>query len=336
MSISPLHSLKLDGEFADAETFKKEVLLSVNTINTVRTTLDVSHKNARRVLMAFFMVKFPKEVLDDPFTPVYFYAKSVVATYKAQHDLAILREKVDLFLDYYETWMNKDRDNTGRQLLIQYFDLEGTLDKLRDSDSLQHLEDRMGVVRNRLNRFGWGDKIEEYRRYHPEADSHTLIEIVHSEMVSGFEYVGTPVEIIGKKAFWEYFVDVLRTNPQDRTIFSVIGEVCEKLKSLVPNRPDLHKHYAEHLDEEFVTQLRENDVASAETLNNLVRFTLTELKQLDSIHGAAQIDRWLRNWDLILKNCFEIHEVVPYCMRDIMNRVERVIEMVKIIREKSD
>src|SRR5205823_6183231 len=139
---------------------------------------------------------------------------------------------------------------------------------------------------------------------------------IKEENLTGFEYMGDPIEITAKSAYWDHFADCLKKEAmaslakdvkdegklkkdKQEVVYSALSEFKKKMKSLVPHRQDLGKYYDEYIDVDFIKQLMEHQLFKNEDLNGLIKFTFEQLKELDSIHGAKQIDKWMSNWELI-------------------------------------
>jgi hypothetical protein len=345
---------KVETKFQSAEIFKRSVMMSRSAISTINNALSILSNegiayNSKRFLMAFYMYYFTEEVIDNIFVPIYFISKSLVMSLRAYEDNPgnETQEVFLMYLDLYEAeygdWIKKDREKIINNMLIQFFDLKNTLSNLDnkvhrslkvDGKTSLCLKNIMKTVRKRLGFFNASCKIEEYE-VKMGGDIRIILDTIKAKNMSGFEVCGSETDMIAKKAFWDHMEFVLKTNPADTEIYKIITEIKNKMKELVPNRSDIHAYYDEYLDEEFIRQIVVNRANSSDTLNNLVCFTMERLKELDHSRGISQINNWLDNWNKIQKCCFDLHEILPYCFRDIINRVERISNIMSHIRNKN-
>jgi hypothetical protein len=96
------------------------------------------------------------------------------------------------------------------------------------------------------------------------------------------------------------------------------------MKSLVPHRLDLANFYDEYLNTEYIKHLVDGNVFKPENLNQLVRYSMQELQSLGSQQDDIDIPRWLEKWEIIQSCPYEMAEVLPYVLRDIINKTERI------------
>lgn len=101
----------------------------------------------------------------------------------------------------------------------------------------------------------------------------------------------------------------------------------------MPNRTDLIKYYDDKIDVNFIKQLFSYDLFKSDNLNQLVTFTFNELKTIDSLDGSKKIDKWMQNWNIIMSNYYEVSEVLPYVLRDMMNKIEKIYIVTRYFRQ---
>lgn len=347
----------------------KDFLADIGLKSSVETE-NIS--NARCLLTAFIIYNYPNEVLSDIFSPVYFSAKSVVSIYLRllfepdNYDLSEqLKSSIKSYLSVFAEWEKEDKRIMINDLLIQYFDLENTLyglkKKLDDQKSpidqsdeqqqliyqrqksidkklIQQLHNRQAVIIKRLDLFKSKNLIDRWKNKaeHDNLSFTNLIYQIKNENETGFEYLGNPLEIVAKSAYWDHLAYDLKNNTNFNIVYTTLEEFKTKMKQLLPNRQDLLRYYDDHIDVEFIKQLVEYKIFKTENLDRLVTFTFEQLKTLDSSVGSKQIDKWMEKWNIIINNYYEISEVLPYVLRDIMNKTERILEVTKYFRERME
>jgi hypothetical protein len=332
-------------------------------------------KQAKYFLIGLLMYCSPKDVLDDAFMPIYFLAKYMILSYFKMAENPTDKDTVgkfkwclDRYLKSYALWEEADKDKLASELLIQYYDIENTLDEMKQKDVVkdgndttqtqvktevkQHLEKSKDVVKTRLYQIFRDYLIEKWDKEVKKGvfTKRQIIYYIKSTILTGFEYYGDPAEIIGKYAFWDYFEEVLRTahglqsgtlqsdveklkeaESAQKIIYSTIDEFKKMMKNLVPHRPDLAIFYDEYLSTEYIRHLVNNNLFKPENLDQLVKFSMAQLQSLGSKQDDEDIPRWLEKWDIIQSCPYEMYEVLPYVLRDIINKTERIMGIKNLI-----
>jgi len=323
--------------------FQKKILLKDvrdAAYNFISTSTVYNNSNYSRYFIMSFMIRYYNKsiLVKDIFTPIYFLAKSVIISYiklNENYDMYIqtFRYYFEKYVNYYDKWKEKEKQIMVNQLLIQYFDIKNTLNQTYEELYKTVLNEQQNKIEKYIKIQGCEYKIEKLQKENPEIKN-ILIKL-NEENKTGFEYQGTILEIIGKKAFWDNFVKLLKENDTEKAniiIYDVISNFVVKLKNLIPNRIDLHKYYDEYYDIEYIKQLIDNKAFDYKAMIKLINFSMEELQKLDSAYGCKKIQNWLDDWEIISECYFDIHEVLPYALRDIINKVEQTEYITNIIK----
>lgn len=346
---------QFQSNFMDAKSFicKYETIeITQKFLSEMKLLTDDAHENkyiTKIFLLAFVIYYYPNETLDDKFVPIYFLAKSIVISYKnlikqtsnLDDPLNRLKIYITLYIEKYKDWQKHDKDFMINELVIQYFDLENTLaelDKKTPNGAIieKQLIASQQVVLKRLDIFKSKNLISRWKNI-SQRDKFTLRELIYSlksAFMTGFEYYGNPVDIIGKKAYWDYVADDLKNSKNYTTVYSVLDHFKQKLKELIPNKKSLLEYYDENIDTSFIEQLVEKNLFGAANIEKLITFMLEQIKSLDSENGSKQIDQWIKNWDCIKMCYIDLEEVLPYVLRDIINKVERLVGITNLMRSQ--
>lgn len=335
--------------------------------------------NSRCFLTAFLIYHYPESVSIDPFDPIFFAAKAVIKSFFQLHEsddknkkesIETLRAYILKYLEVYKIWEQEDRKRMINDLLIQYFDIDNTLTEIEqkskekdekneknekkgvDPAIIKQLKGQQNVVHSRLKKFHREHHIDKWttKRNKEHFSTRDMIYRIREENLTGFEYVGNPIEISAKTAYWNFFAESLKKESEmeinektielhaktQDTICSTLNDFKEKMKSLVPHRKDLCKYYDEYIDIDYIRHLMTNQVFKNDSLQSLISFTFDRLKELDSSFGAKQVDNWLQRWTLINQFPYDVHEVLPYILRDIMNKLEKITSMAEYFRSIMD
>lgn len=324
--------------------FKKNILRKeVRTISQEFISSISEYKNdkyGRYFIMSFMIRYYPDNIFNEGiFTPIYFLAKSLIITYlkllnNYNENLEEFKYYLSKYITHYEIWKCKEKTLMINHLLIQYFDITNTLDQTDEELYIKILTNHKNTIFERLKHHGCEEKINKFREGNSEIKD--IIINISQEINTGFEYHGSTIEISAKKAFWDNFVELLKNKEQtdsNKIIYDIIVKFKEKLEELVPHRKDLHKYYNEYIDADYIKQLIDNNVFDLKAMDNLIRFSMDQLKELDSAHGSKQIIKWLEDWKLITECYFDIHEVLPYALRDIINKIEKIEYITNLIRD---
>jgi hypothetical protein len=346
---------QFQNNFIEAKSFicKRETIeITQKFLSKLNVLGDDAYENkyiTKTFLLAFIIYYYPKDTLDDQFVTIYFLAKSIVISYinlikqtsNADDLLNRLRGYIMLYMEKYKEWQKHDREFMINELLIQYFDLENTLnelDKTTPNGAIieKQLTGSKETILKRLDILKSKNLVGRWKTI-SQRDNFTLRELIYSlksKYMTGFEYYGDPVEIIGKKAYWDYVADDLKINKKFDTVYGVLSHFKQKLKELIPNKKNLWEHYDDNIDTEFIEQLVDKNLFGFKNIEKLITFMLEQVKSLDSENGSKQIDQWIKNWDCIKLCHFDLDEVLPYILRDIINKVERLVGITNLMRSQ--
>ena len=323
--------------------FKKKMLskdVRNSAFNFISSETDYNDTKYSRFFIMSFMIRFYSKniLIKDIFTPIYFLAKSVIISYFRLNEdynmnIDTFRYYFKKYVEHFEEWKKKEKKIMSNQLLMQYFDIKNTLEQTNEELYKTVLNEQKNKIEKYIKIEKCGYKIEKLQKEHKEVKD-ILIKL-NQENKTGFEYHGTIIEIVGKKAFWDNFIKLLKDNNTEKSniiIYDVISNFVIKLKKLVPNRIDLHKYYDEYYDIKYIKQLIDNNIFDYKAMNKLIMFSMKELQKLDSAYGSKQIQKWLDDFDIISLCYFDIHEVLPYALRDINNKIESIEYITNIIK----
>jgi len=236
--------------------FKKKMLskdVRNSAFNFISSETDYNDTKYSRFFIMSFMIRFYSKniLIKDIFTPIYFLAKSVIISYFRLNEdynmnIDTFRYYFKKYVEHFEEWKKKEKKIMSNQLLMQYFDIKNTLEQTNEELYKTVLNEQKNKIEKYIKIEKCGYKIEKLQKEHKEVKD-ILIKL-NQENKTGFEYHGTIIEIVGKKAFWDNFIKLLKDNNTEKSniiIYDVISNFVIKLKKLVPNRIDLHKYYDE-------------------------------------------------------------------------------------------
>jgi len=319
------------------------------------------YKNYTQKFILAFLINYHTNAVftqDELFIPLYFISKSLIKYFnlyiQCLNDINLNNFKTyfDIYLDVYDKWIDNNKENEIKKLLMQYFDLTNTInntnsdiERLNNLSNLStsqnnlletskeitiHLNNRLKQVKIRLNGYQSMHLIDVWISNNQNSNYSEIIHKIKNSMLTGFEYNGQELEVIGKKAFYHNFYDILKKNPLDDSICLFLNDLKTKIKLLIPiNCKSLHNDINEYLDITYISQMISNNVFDSTELYKLIINYTNTLKELDSIDNCKYIDYWIDDLNVILKCDYKTYELIPYILRDLMNKTERMITINK-------
>ena len=126
-----------------------------------------------------------------------------------------------------------------------------------------------------------------------------------------------------QKAFWDLIKDDLKAEPQrfDHLI-KLIVEIRERLKTITPNRKDLHKEFDENLDDAFLKHLFKEKSLGPEHFFNLIMFLINKIKIYIAPYMDKDVDRWEIQVTAELHNGIEYSEFIPKFFLSLYNYIQ--------------
>lgn len=152
------------------------------------------------------------------------------------------------------------------------------------------------------------------------------------------ESVYNAVKKTMRKVFWDKFKEDIESDPPNYSqVKSIVADIRGFLHKIYHNHEDKKKYVDEYLDENFISQLVNNNVLPPEKVLGLCKFCLDRLKELD----AAAFDIVVRNFyqqiDSIIINGIKLNielyrETLINCLSYLLERLESLSELTAEIR----
>ncbi len=263
----------------------------------------------RLFLMSFYIYGY-RQLLDiDNLHPIYVISGYV---YNKFIDDKLTNEILMKYETTFIEWQRTSYNLLITDLLIQYFDIKKTIDNIIESkldvDKL-HLEKELLLVKERI----LSNNGEQILNKLSNKDISTVIVDLYNSKKNGFEYTGSQIDIIAKKAYWDCF--------EKENIADSLNNIKIIYKSIIPNRKDIHEVINNVIDIDFIIQQIQN---TNYDYSNLITKIFDLIKIIDSSVGISQINKWLDNWNIIINYDLDISSVMPYVFRDIINKLEYI------------
>lgn len=142
-----------------------------------------------------------------------------------------------------------------------------------------------------------------------------------------------------RKAFWDKFKEDIEKEPPDFSqVKGIIADMRGFFHKIYHTREDKKKYIDEYLDENFISQLVNNNVLPPEKVLGLCKFSLDRLKELD----AAAFDIVVRDFhqkidSLVINGISDnielYREILINCLAYLLERLESLSELTSEIRE---
>jgi len=238
-------------------------------------------------------------------------AKSVVAAFT--DEAALLEQCLPIlsrFQDLFTEWKEYDRQRVLLSLADAHFQWVASLKYLEDSRAdtrdPEGMEEMIASVKQQM-----------------EANKHRILQMGGPGALE--QILSTPpitIDIdqllmeVGSKAFWEEFAEELRqTPPKYDRIETLLIEIRDRLKALVPNRPEVQQSIESSLDVAFIAQMIRFNSLDSESFLILFNTIWTHLKNFGAAAAEAEWSEWREQvlakatsgtltWDILLPEIF--------------------------------
>lgn len=288
---------------------------------------DILKKPSPRTLLAAFMVaQFPEDILEiseaemleainDPSRELdrncHKLAKKVVETFTDQVSaldacLTVLAE----FQECFGEWKEFDRQrvlmtlaNAHHQWIASLQHLEDSRESTNDLESLEimvsSVQEQIEANKRRILQMGGPDALDQVLNTPPVVIN--LDELMQEA---------------SSQAYWDEFAKELRATPPtyDR-IGTLLSEIRERIKNLIPNRPDMQAEIERGLDIDFIRQMIHFDSFNAESFLGVFNTIWLHLKNFGAASAEAEWEAWRKDimekassgqttWDILLPEIF--------------------------------
>lgn len=305
-------------------------------INSVQELIPKD--NVKYFLMAFYLYGYWEEVIGNKLDPIYVASKFIVNKFK--NNLQITNDDMILYIEIFNIYKENNKIIEINKILLQYFDILYTINnfkalynidddeidnfnynvndididkKIKIIESIKYLKNNLNIVKGRLKFYNVDDenKISELKN-----EYETIPEIlfhIQFKIQTGYEFTGDQIHVIAKQVYWD--------NYNMNNIYSDLTNISNLLKICIPNRFDIHEEYDNVIDIPFIKQQIDHN---AFDFNQMMMYLWDKVKFLDSINGNDQIDNWLKKWQYICMYPYDQEETLPYVLRDITNKLEKI------------
>lgn len=272
----------------------------------------------KKFIMAFYISGYNKELDIDNLNIIYVLSSHVTKCFKNN---TLNEEILNKFENSFVEWQRISQRNLLTELYIQYFDLKSSINRIEnekinvDEGTLSHIVNQLQIIKDRIKS---NDGIEILTRLETENDPLITYKLYES-VRNSFNYIGDDLTIISKKAFWDSFEDI--------HLHDTLIMLNELYKSIIKNE-EIIKMVDNVLDADFIYQqiINTNDF----NYNQLIYDIFELIKEIDSSVGRNEIDSWLNNWSEIYPYILDINSVMPYVLRDMVNKLEH-IKYIKLL-----
>ena len=333
----------------------KQVILSAqNFINSLKQLINYNGEiiSAKTFLSAYLISNFKSEVLssdEDSQIENFMYEASNklitdtnnLDTSKKESILEYI-PKLNKFKHTFNNWKKKDLESQLEIYSDMYHNYRYKIEQIQQnstrensdtttpSNSQEYLENLMNM-RDRIYKqieklVGKEEAINTVKRF-------KRVERNYEESVYN------AIKKTMRKAFWDKFKEDIEGNPPDYSqVKGIIADMRGFYHKIYHTNVEKVKYIDEYLDENFISQLVNNNVLPPEKVLGLCKFCLDRLKELD----AAAFDIVVRNFyqkidSLIIngieKNIELYREVLINCLSYLLERLEFLSELTAEVRD---
>ena len=274
--------------------------------------IDNDLKINNKIFLTMFYIYGYRDLLDiDYMDEIYIICKNMYSNFTNNTlENSLILKYNNAFLE----WQRMSHNKLVTELLIQYFDIKNTITRITREDinvTIDQLTEQLLIVKNRIVDNNGLEILNRMIKKQEEIGYSQITRELYLSKRTGFEYVGDQFEIIAKKAFWDSFkID---------SFGSILHEIKNKYKSIIPNRTDIHEKIDNDIDVDFITQ---QIIHTNYNYSSLINLIFNYIKDIDSSIGQYEINTWLDNWNEINKFQLNVSEIMPYVLRDIINKLD--------------
>ena len=109
------------------------------------------------------------------------------------------------------------------------------------------------------------------------------------------------IKAVIKKGFWDNFSADVSAGKFERVLV-LIGEIRDRLLSLVPSRKDMQQEIIASLDTKLLKQILVNGAFDISSLTNIVEYIISKIKQLQSPGRDEETTKWVEDNIPALRN----------------------------------
>lgn len=295
-------------------------------------------KPSPRTLLAAFMVAlFPGDILEISEEEMeaagddraldrdcFHGAKGVVARFSSEDgadDLAGALQALSAFQAKFGEWKEFDRQrvlrtlaNAHHQWVASIAHLEASRADTRDPESLQLMVDlaqrQLEANKRRILQMGGPEAWEQVQQSPP-------IQIDLEQII----------QELGSKQYWDDFAAELRqTPPKYDRIVTLLTEIRDRIKELVPNRSDVQAEVDRSLDVDFIRQMIEFGSFDSEAFFQVFNVIWTYLKTFGAAAAEAEWEEWRQS---ILASVGTPDGTYDVLLPKIFNRFLRQLDVIE-------
>ena len=283
---------------------KKEIIYEIQNYFVNR---NMNKEYGKLLLTSFYLFGYYNDLNISKLDIIYISSKNIKQLY--DNDL-LTEQTMEQYKLYLNSYIEKDKKIEIKSLINQYNDINNTIENLKEKDQsdqiiielTEHMIDRKTIIIDRLKFYN----IDIF-------NTSSTFDVL--DTLTGFEYIGDEISIMTKKIYYENY-----------NMMNLIEDI-KYIKNLLMNctpmsyRNSLYNEYDLYIDIDFIHHQIENKVLN---FHNLVYYIFEKIKFLDSSVGNEQIKLWLDNFNEINKFHYDYEEIVPFIIRDIINKLENI------------
>lgn len=294
-------------------------------------------------LISFYIYNFRSELNIDYLDIIYLSSSNIYNKYIKN---TITEYDMNLHNNKYLEWQSYDKKKTFLILMKQYFDIYKCL--LRIDNDILYENDKKILIEN-LNKINLKShsefnnfiKFEKFKKLNIEKyinnenifdnkDIDNINEIlfqIHLYNMNGFDYLGSDISIIMKRAYWDNMCDLYKNINYD-DYNKIFTDSIKNIKDLIYSIHNIEL-YENLFDIELLSsQIKHNTINYLKLVSDIVNVIIP----LDSKNGEKELMVWkdkilyLENYDI------DINLYIPYILRDLINKLENIKYIVDNIR----
>jgi len=133
------------------------------------------------------------------------------------------------------------------------------------------------------------------------------------------------VNEMAQKAYWDAFrYDLSQEPPIYERLYCILGEVRDKLCSLLKHRNDIKQQIRSSIDPDMVKQMIMNNAFDNTEFMKLFIFITDQIKRFHSSSDDTEFETWKIGFRNMLKERKPYVEVLPIFFKEIMHRIEKI------------
>jgi len=208
-------------------------------------------------------------------------------------NLTLVNTYYSKYIDTYTRWATLDKKQINTSLIHAHSELSNTQKYFNDNQK-EITTDDIKETQELLNGEITG-KLEDIEHRLKIINGVKQAEDIKTALTANAETIhDDSILKIVRKAFWDIFTEEIEKNDYSR-LYVILDEIKSRLKTLIPNRHDIHIELDQNIDVELYKQMITNGAFETADFMKLIEYLISQIKQYIAPVHDTEIDLWVVN-----------------------------------------